>query len=385
MVSIWGISYSQAELGYIKGTITNEKGELLSGVKIEIANLSQTTLEDGVYHINGIQKQQEYNVKFSHSEYETKIENILLSADAGIIKNIALKKINNPKTCTSPEIIAKKIINKTSSNSIENSNTNKLNTSILRGTIVDSANNPLNRIKINITFQLSNNVRNAINNEAKENSCLIDSKEIISSKVFFQVKKTLKTNNNSIIINELDNKWEFYILSDSKGKFNIDVKNIPINKYILHFSSAIYNNKIKQVNISKDGLNLGNIKMYKNCENTGGSFDADCLFPAWATKNNKKDSKREEIQGVYGKNKDGENGGDKIALSLIPNIINIILKFISPIVVAMFIFAGIRFIYAGSDEEDLNKAKDFFLYAGIGLAFIIMSYTLMKVLYFFLK
>jgi len=71
-------------------------------------------------------------------------------------------------------------------------------------------------------------------------------------------------------------------------------------------------------------------------------------------------------------------------LSVIPNIINLILKLVSPIVVVMFIYAGIKFIYAGSDEEDITSAKNFFLYASIGLAFVLTSYTLVKIIYYFL-
>ena len=123
--------------------------------------------------------------------------------------------------------------------------------------------------------------------------------------------------------------------------------------------------------------------MYKGCE-TGNQYDADCLFPAWASNSDRK-SKRQEIRGILGKNKDGENGGDKTILDAIPKIIDIILKFISPIVVVMFIYSGVKLIYAGSDEEDITSAKNFFIYSGIGLAFIIMSYSLVKVLYYFLK
>jgi len=179
----------------------------------------------------------------------------------------------------------------------------------------------------------------------------------------------------------------FYKKTDEYGEFIFNLEGFPSKKYTLIFSykegDKIYKDILRTVDLeNEDRINL-EIVMYYKCS-TGGQFDSDCLFPAWASKEEHK-RQRQEIRGILGKNKDDESGGEKIALSIIPNIINIILKFISPIVVIMFIYAGVKFIYAGSDEEDITSAKDFFLYAGIGLAFIIMSYTLMKVIYFFLK
>ena len=50
----------------------------------------------------------------------------------------------------------------------------------------------------------------------------------------------------------------------------------------------------------------------------------------------------------------------------------------------LFIYAGLRFIYAGDDEEDLTASKKFFTYALMGIVFIILSYSLLKAIYFVL-
>lgn len=104
------------------------------------------------------------------------------------------------------------------------------------------------------------------------------------------------------------------------------------------------------------------------------------LFPGW--KEEVRDSDIEGqgqdniLKGVIGNNQD-----DKRAFQYIPRIIDLVIKFVAPIIVVLVILAGVKFINAGSDEEEISKAKEFFLYALIGLAFIILSYTIMKALY----
>ncbi len=80
----------------------------------------------------------------------------------------------------------------------------------------------------------------------------------------------------------------------------------------------------------------------------------------------------------------GYAGDQKFGLQYIPRIIDILLKFVAPIVMIMFIFSGIRLIYASGNDEDLEKSKTFFMYALLGVIFIVVSYSLMKALYFFL-
>ena len=78
----------------------------------------------------------------------------------------------------------------------------------------------------------------------------------------------------------------------------------------------------------------------------------------------------------------GTNQDDKRAFQYLPRIIDLAIKFIAPIIVVLVIVAGVKFINAGSDEAELNKAKEFFMYALIGLAFIILRYTIMRAVYY---
>lgn len=108
-----------------------------------------------------------------------------------------------------------------------------------------------------------------------------------------------------------------------------------------------------------------------------GTFSADCLFPTWQSDEIPGQATDAIVQGVIGTNHDGG-----FAMNYIPRIIDILLKFIAPIVVIMLIWAGVRFIIAGSNDEELSKAKDFFTYAIIGVAFIVLSYSILKLVYF---
>lgn len=108
-----------------------------------------------------------------------------------------------------------------------------------------------------------------------------------------------------------------------------------------------------------------------------GKFSADCLFPTWQSEQNPDQATDAIVQGVIGANHDGG-----FAMTYIPRIIDILLKFIAPIVVIMLIWAGVRFIIAGSNDDELSKAKDFFTYAIIGVAFIVLSYSILKLVYF---
>ena len=108
-----------------------------------------------------------------------------------------------------------------------------------------------------------------------------------------------------------------------------------------------------------------------------GKFDADCLFPTWDSDATPGQATDVVVQGVIGRNQDAG-----FLMSYIPKIIDILLKFIAPVVVLMMIYSGIRFITAQGDDEQLSKAKDFFTYAIVGVGLIVLSYSIMKVVYF---
>ena len=103
-------------------------------------------------------------------------------------------------------------------------------------------------------------------------------------------------------------------------------------------------------------------------------FDPNVVFPTWD---------QVPMQGVIGKNagslKDGES---RLILYFIPHLINILLKVVGPLVAVMFIFAGIRFIYAGDTDDQLEASKKFFHHVLMGIVFIVLSYSIMKAVYF---
>lgn len=81
--------------------------------------------------------------------------------------------------------------------------------------------------------------------------------------------------------------------------------------------------------------------------------------------------------GVIGKNCDGH-----FLLDYMPVFTKIILYLVSPIVFLMFVFAGVKFLYGGDDEEALSGAKKWFSYAVIGFLLILLSYSIMKATYY---
>ena len=111
------------------------------------------------------------------------------------------------------------------------------------------------------------------------------------------------------------------------------------------------------------------------------AFDSTFLFPTWVDQDPSAGTGIEAItmDGVI-----GENNDKKRVWQYIPRIINILLAVTAPIVVVMSIYAGILFIYAGDSDDDREKAKKFFMYAVIGLVIIVLSYSIMRGVYYFL-
>lgn len=112
-------------------------------------------------------------------------------------------------------------------------------------------------------------------------------------------------------------------------------------------------------------------------EVSAAGFDANVAFPTW-------DEAPVSVEGVLGRNT-GTADEQRAIIHFIPTITNLLLKFVAPIIVIMFLYAGIRFIYAGDDDEQLQASKKFFGYAIMGLIFVIISYSLMKGIYFIFK
>lgn len=107
------------------------------------------------------------------------------------------------------------------------------------------------------------------------------------------------------------------------------------------------------------------------------NFNSSTVFPTWG---------EETPSGIIGNN--GENlksGGSRLILYFIPRIIDLLLILVSPIIAVMFIFSGIRFIYAGDNDDQLEESKKFFHYAIMGVVFVVLSYSIMKSVYYLLS
>ncbi len=104
-------------------------------------------------------------------------------------------------------------------------------------------------------------------------------------------------------------------------------------------------------------------------------FNPNAVFPAWGGGG--------QVQGVLGSNSgDITSGSGRLIIYFIPKVIEILILVTAPIVFVMFILAGLKFIYAAQDEEQVKKARDFFRYGVVGILFIVISYSLMKAIYF---
>jgi hypothetical protein len=103
-------------------------------------------------------------------------------------------------------------------------------------------------------------------------------------------------------------------------------------------------------------------------------FDDSVFFTA--------DDKLYKKSGLIGKSGESNESGETQSLLLyIPKFTNILIWTVAPIIAGMFIFAGIQFVYAGGDEEQLNSSKQFFQYGIMGIIFIFASYSLMLAVY----
>lgn len=94
------------------------------------------------------------------------------------------------------------------------------------------------------------------------------------------------------------------------------------------------------------------------------------------------DSTKAKVGFIYPQGIVGTVDDQKLLMNYLPRLIDILLKFVSPIVLIVFVYAGVRFIYAGDEEEEITKSKQFFMYTLMGVLFVILSYSIMKALYF---
>lgn len=120
----------------------------------------------------------------------------------------------------------------------------------------------------------------------------------------------------------------------------------------------------------------GTFSSGKSSSNSG-MFNPNTLFPAWGEGG--------QVTGVVGTNYGALNQGEsRLILYFIPKIIELMIWIVAPIITVMFIYAGLQFIWGGDREEEVKKSRDFFKGAVIGLIFIVLSYSLMKAVFFIL-
>jgi len=106
-----------------------------------------------------------------------------------------------------------------------------------------------------------------------------------------------------------------------------------------------------------------------------GMFNPNVLFPAWGEGG--------QVTGVIGSNNGALNQGEgRLLIYFIPKIVELLIWLVAPIITIMFLYSGIIFVYAGDREEEVKKARDFFKFAVIGLTFIVLSYSIMKAVFF---
>lgn len=63
---------------------------------------------------------------------------------------------------------------------------------------------------------------------------------------------------------------------------------------------------------------------------------------------------------------------------VVPQSIKIVLMLAGSVSIAVFIYAGIMLLIAQGNEEELKKFKDILVWSIIGLAFITLSYALIR-------
>ena len=84
------------------------------------------------------------------------------------------------------------------------------------------------------------------------------------------------------------------------------------------------------------------------------------------------------IEGV-----DGTNDDEKFLLHYVPRLIDIIVTFVASVVFEVFVIAGIKMIISGDQQEEVEKGKKTLLYSFIGIVLVLLSYSLIRALYFF--
>lgn len=114
-----------------------------------------------------------------------------------------------------------------------------------------------------------------------------------------------------------------------------------------------------------------------SAEGATGLFNPETVFPAWGDGG--------EVTGVIGSNQGALNQGEsRLIVYFIPKIIELMIWLLAPVVTVLFMYSGLQFVWGGDREEEVTKARTFFRSAVLGLTFIVLSYSLMKAVFFIL-
>ncbi len=85
----------------------------------------------------------------------------------------------------------------------------------------------------------------------------------------------------------------------------------------------------------------------------------------------------ESQSGPIGANNDG-----RILPTFVNRFIAIAFRLAAPIIMGLLLYTGLQMIYANGNEETLKNAKEYFRYLVLGLGFMLLSYSIVRALYF---
>lgn len=107
------------------------------------------------------------------------------------------------------------------------------------------------------------------------------------------------------------------------------------------------------------------------------------LFPTWAGSGvlDREGIGTTRVQGVLGSVNETDDNSTNI-VDLIPRITQILIQIVAPLMFVTLVYAGIRFVIYRADDDKMEKSKNFFTNALVGLGIVLVSYSLLRVLYF---
>ena len=130
-----------------------------------------------------------------------------------------------------------------------------------------------------------------------------------------------------------------------------------------------------QENISEPENTTQETKESSEVSEESAQFSAESVFPSWRGSGNA----GTDVAGVI-----GQNGDQRFLMMILPHITNILIKLVAPLLGGALLITGARFIYGSGDSDALEKSKYYFLYALSGSIIVLLSYSILKGIYFLL-